>query len=84
MGNLNIVRATSQEDKEIEDCRNLIDFLLDCFIDGRLKIFGEKWEEYKILSVKLYRLKMRKIIANSDSDKRDYFENYKVEGNYKI
>lgn len=61
-------KYVSQLDMEIADTRAEILALLNCFIDGTFPIFGEQWEFYKQLTVKLYRLKIKKSISESDAE----------------
>ena len=73
----------SQLDKEIEETLAEIIALLNCFIDRTFPLFGEQWEFYKQLTVKLYRLRLTKQIKSSDAEKANSFH-YSIEGGYKV
>jgi len=61
-------KYVSQLDMEIADTRAEILALLNCFIDRTFQLFGEQWDFYKQLTVKLYRLKIKKSISESDAE----------------
>ena len=70
--------------KEIKDCRKEIDGLLDCFIKRIFPLFGDQFEYYKLLTVKLYRLEMQSEIENSSVKVSNWHESYVIANGYKL
>jgi len=83
MGNLKPEYGQNQLDKQIADCRKEINGLIDCFVMRIFPLFGEQWNYYAQLTVKLRRLQLRKELDNS-SMALPPESKYRIADGYKI
>ncbi len=74
----------SKLDQQIEDCHEEINCLTDGFISCKIPLFESEFDTYKLLTVKLYRLELKKELENSSAYIADYCDNYTVVTGYKI
>lgn len=83
MGNIKPEYGSTQLDKQIIDCRKEINGLIDCFVKRIFPLFGDQWNYYTQLTVKLHRLQLRKELDNS-SMAAPAANNYSITAGYKI
>lgn len=70
--------------KDIDDTRKEIGGLIDCFNKRIFPLFGDQFDYYKLLTVKLYRLQLQGEIENSSVKVSDWHDSYVISDGYKI